>query len=362
MKTTARYLWYDLKKNIWRTVIFMAIAVLMCLITVPNSLRIEGDQWKRTDIAFLATVLGILCTVIPVLELSEFKNRRNLDTLFFFPIERKKMALVHFLSGFAQIVAIYTVTFIAHYVCLVTTADCFLLEYMPLYYLLSLVVGFAMYSFFCFFFHQGNTVVDGIIICALWSGVVYVTMWVFAECCRMILWDPDTLNHYSRDVYYGIMDHAEWSVVYMPISRLTEIFRELIEVNRHRIPYIFETTNAYEYLNLWYMFVVWTVVGIGAAIGFIFSFERKGAHLAGEPSSSWLGYKTLIPTYGYSLIFMFALNASFDTLLVMVYIMMLVGYIIYRRSFKIKKSDIIVMGCSIVPIIVGITINGLSQL
>ena len=105
-----------------------------------------------------------------------------------------------------------------------------------------------------------------------------------------------------------------------------------------------------------YMFFVWGAVGIAAAFGFFFNFKRKGAHLAGEISDSPFGYKLLIPVYGYGLLLLN--DTGLDILSVIIFALMLVGYFIYRRSFKIKTRDIIFIACGIIPLIISGVIRG----
>ena len=111
MKTALRYLRYGLEKSLWRTIIFTVISVAITFMTTRSATSSSEDRYKSTGIYMLAIMISVFAAIIPMLELSEFKNRRNLDTLYFFPIERKSMALVHFVSGFIQLAVIYTVTF-----------------------------------------------------------------------------------------------------------------------------------------------------------------------------------------------------------------------------------------------------------
>ena len=176
MKTELRYLGYELKKSLWRTVIFSAISVSLCLMITRSCTDTIYDNYKNTGIATLAVLISIFAVLIPILELSGFKNRRNLDTLYFFPIKRTGMALVHFVSGFIQLAVIYTVTFASWFLYLLLTTSCFALGYMIPYYFATLAIGLVMYSFFCFTFSLGNNVADGVILMLLWSFVASVVI------------------------------------------------------------------------------------------------------------------------------------------------------------------------------------------
>jgi len=361
MKMAKRYLAYGLKKNLWRTVVLSLISALVCIMTISGEATGGEIKYRRAGIYILAVVISVFSAIIPMLELEGFKNRRNLDTLYFFPIERKKMAVVHFVSGFVQVVAIYTVAFATSFIYLLARTNYFALGYMVPYYLLSLLIGLVMYSFFCFIFIQGNTVADGVIFCVIWIFVPYIIMSVGLETFVKAFWGPaDNVWHSAEIREWNQMSNlTPWGMVFTPINNLTVIFQEFIEVNRHNPTHLFSDTYAYRYMQEMYMFFVWGAVGIASAIGFIFGFARKGAHMAGEPSYSWFGYKTLIPICGYSLILLLASKDSFDFLFIMCWVLMFIGYVIYRRSFKIKKSDIIVMVCGVVPAIVGIVLHGL---
>ena len=131
MTTFKRYFTYRLKQSVLRTVVFTVLALLMCLTAVNSSISYKYDFTKSASLESLATVLGILCFLIPILELSGFKNRRNLDTLYFFPIRRERMALAHYLSGLVQILVIYTVSFVSLWLTLLIKTNCFSLEYIP---------------------------------------------------------------------------------------------------------------------------------------------------------------------------------------------------------------------------------------
>lgn len=346
MKVFGRYLQYRLKQSTLRTIVFTVLSVMVCLIvTSDSSSSTLQENCRETGIYMLAIILGIICTLTPILELSVFKTRRNLDTLYFFPIKRTKMALAHYLSGAIQIFTVYTVSFVLVWIYLLATTDCFKLGYMPLYYLFSLLLGAVMYSIFTFLFSEGNTVPDGVLFCALWAFVAYLVMYVFHSVSRAVI---------DRQVWLELESLSEWGVIYAPINNLTVIFQKLIEVNRASDPVASYYVNYADiYMAQMYMFFVWGAVGIAAAFGFFFNFKRKGAHLAGEISDSPFGYKLLIPVYGYGLLL---LSDGLEIMSVIIFALMLVGYFIYRRSFKIKTRDIIFIACGIIPLILSVVL------
>ncbi len=351
MKVFRRYLNYRLKQSLLRTVVFTALSVMICLSVTSDCISLRLPEDKTTGLYMLAVILGAFCTLIPLLELSAFKNRRNLDTLYFFPINRGKMALVHYLSGLLQIFAIYTVSFLSVFILLLVRTDCFLLGYMPLYYLCSLILGIVVYSIFMFIFGEANTVADGVIFCGLWIFAIYAVL--FAVTDYLLSSYYITTDGALIYEYRVLEDMTFWGIIYAPINNLTVIFQDTIEAVRMEnwissAEKWGQTITIYSeiYLSQIYMFFAWIALGIAAAVGFFVRFTKKGANMAGEISESPFGFKLLIPLYGYTLLF---ISGATDIITIIIFALMLAGYFIYRRSFKIKVRDIVVIACGIIP-------------
>ena len=347
MMTAKRYLAYGLRKSLVRTVVLCAIAVIIGVMSADSSTSHQNPRLNSTGIETLAIMLGALATIIPMLELADFKNRRNLDTLYFFPIGRKAMAAVHFISGFVQVATIYTAASVASGLYLLAKTDIFALEYLIPYYFLSLALGLVIYSVICFIYDRANTVTDGVIICILWVFVIWLVASIARESIIKPFWGPDVWTTSYIEKWNESSYLAEWGILYAPLNNLTVIYQDLLEINGNGKYY------ADIYLEHSYLFYVWGAIGLAAALGFIYGFGIRGANMAGEPSSSWLGYKMLIPVYGYTTILYFASLASDISLIVMLFVAMLIGYVVYRRGFKLKRSDIIVMACGIIAALMG---------
>ena len=84
MKAFGRYLAYRLKHSVLKTVIFALIALLITQNAVVNQAAYLEPEYRSAGLSAQATVLFILCMLVPMLESAAFKNRRNLDTLFVF--------------------------------------------------------------------------------------------------------------------------------------------------------------------------------------------------------------------------------------------------------------------------------------
>lgn len=339
MSTFGRYLTYRLRNSALRAAVFALISVILTLNTVATAVDYEDVAFRSVALPVFAVLLGLLCTVMPMMETTGFKNRRNLDTLYFFPITRRKMAIAHFLSGLIQAFAIYTVTFWTSFLYLVIRTDCFALRYMVGYYFASLAIGFIIYSVVIFIYGQANTDTDGAVFTVMWVFAISLAAFVIYTLLRRIVADA------NNPFYWSFYQISNWAILYAPINNLTVIFQNMIEINSWHSEQI-----AASYSNQWYMFVAWGVVGLAAAAGYLFTFERKGAQKVGEISDSPFGYRLLVPLYGYSLLFIMGTE---ELLAVPVFGAMIIGYIIYRRGVKLKARDLIVTACGIIPLIIG---------
>ena len=329
MKTFGRYLSYRLQKSVMSTLVFTVLALLLTNFVVQEELT-GRYSLPRTGLYILAVVLGIACTLIPLMETDCFKNRRNLDTLYFLPISRFKLALAHYLSGWIQVMVIYTVPFLWGVICIFAKADQFDMLYLLPYYFLSLLLGLIIYSFFMFLFGEGNTSGDGLAFCLLGAFALLLIFCAINE----VWWK------HSKSFLFD----SEWGLVYIPLNNLTVLFQNKIHIHS---TYGFDLVNEEHIREALYMFALWGVIGVASAIGYFVTFVRKGAEKIGDISDSWFGYKTMIPLYAYLGFFLLGIQ---EIISILIFMLTLVGYFIYRRSFRLKKSDLISIAFCLIPI------------
>ena len=245
--------------------------------------------------------------VIPVLELSAFKNRRNLDSLFSLPVSRKKQALAHYLSGIIQIYTAYTVCFLLSIFHLAAYNRGTLIIYYTAYYFLSLIAAAFIYSIFMFLFTQANTVVDGI----LFEILGAFSLFFVVQATRQI---TGTLDNHPYPTY----------IVFDPLGSegLYQIVKDM---------------SFHIHWKSVVMIIVWSLIGVAGIFGYFYTFERKRVEYIGGISDALFGYKLFIPVWAYSLLAL--LGSLSGGMVVFIYVSMLIGYIIYRRGFNFAKSD-----------------------
>lgn len=299
---------------------------------------------RRSDLCLWvpSAILGVLAAVLPLLRLSAFKSRRNIDTLYSFPLSRRKMVAVQLGMGIGEMFCAFTLSYLYFIFLYKLKAGAFHLFWLLPNYFVALVGGLILYFFVAFFFWQGNTVADGIVFAIGFAGAP-----------ALFVLDLSILFNSS------LMSEAVWYLPFWHLNNTTGLFYykamqdspEVMEVMGEQL-----SNNAYFWeldslANKFYMYIVWFFVAcILAAMLFYFAGRSK-AEKAGDISDSFLGYRTLVPFYGYSILLNSTERAwEFSPI---IYLLMIVGYILYRRGFKLRMSDWICLGGGVVPIVIG---------
>ena len=346
MNTFKDYIKYRLRSSLLRTAAFAAIALVMTYYYISPSLsiwnvadNIDADFYYKVpggiyagylDLTFIGVVLIIAAAVITVLEMADFKNKRNLDTFYSLPLSRFQLALAHYISGAVQVFTVFTASVLCALVASLPYIAYLKLWILPVYYIFSLIFGLGFYSFVCFFFSEGNTLLD---------GIVFAEMWFFAFTAILgTLNDGEAFSHYLsnitiRDYKIVFADYSTWGMASAPLENLATVFTDMIGVGKNLKP------SAERIMDTFYMFYVWAGIYAACAYGYFRSFVRRGAENAGEISESPFGYKFLIPFYAVCL-FLSGVGILYS---VFIFALMFIGYVIYRRGVKLKKSDIFAM-------------------
>ncbi len=348
MKTCASYFKYSLKKVLVEMLTLTVFALLVVHFSVSQSIvhwQADGVlDIRRSDLCLWvpSAILGVLAAVLPLLRLSAFKSRRNIDTLYSFPLSRRKMVAVQLGMGIGEMFCAFTLAYLYFIFLYKLKAGAFHLFWLLPNYFVALVGGLILYFFVAFFFWQGNTVADGIVFAIGFAGAP-----------ALFVLDLSILFNSS------LMSEAVWYLPFWHLNNTTGLFYykamqdspEVMEVMGEQL-----SNNAYSWeldslANKFYMYIVWFFVAcILAAMLFYFAGRSK-AEKAGDISDSFLGYRTLVPFYGYSILLNSTERAwEFSPI---IYLLMIVGYILYRRGFKLRMSDWICLGGGVVPIVIG---------
>ena len=317
-----------LKSNIRILLYLTAITlVLTFVIGIGNGIEEIWDYELKAYVTAYNSTIGVpvvflclLAYIVPVLEFSFFKKRINLNCAYSMPVSRRCLGLAHYLTGAITVILPFTLSYLLNFILILTRgAQYYNLAPMISHYFLCLLLGVAMYSLMVFVFNEANTTGDGILFMLLWTFVLF-----FATFALDDIVDLPT---------YLLIEPLPWGI----ISELTRNYRQLIEL-----------TTAREYLGpqnflqapegvFWV--VTWILIGIVSSIGFLLSFGKRRMEKTEEISDSFFGYRVLIPYFAIT-----GMIGFLDFAICVVFeILALIGYTIYRRGFRYKLSDIIVL-------------------
>lgn len=325
----------NLKPLMYIVIIVLSLSFIMGISGQPYE---EWDHGTGTTFKdYHATLyipvlfLCILAYVVPVMEFSFFKKRRNLDCAYSLPISRRAMGIVHYLSGAITVIGTFTLSYLLNFTLLLTRgASYFNFPPMLANYFLCVLLGLMMYSVMVFVFNEANTTADGIWFMLLWSFILPLAMLAIETVAD---------NWYLFDAEYCAIP---WGV----IDLMTTTYQYIVEKGDLEFATFWQKSECIFWL------IAWIVIGISAAVGSYLTFGKRRMELTEEISDSFFGFRVLIPAYAVAGMLAFT---EFDTAIAWVIIELLafVGYTIYRRGFHYKKSDLIILAAMIVFLFLG---------
>ncbi len=287
-------------------------------------------------------ILLVSAFVLPFLEFSFFKKRRNLDCAYALPISRREMGLVHFLTGLALMVIPFTCSYIINYALLLRYPEAFDVSYLLTLYFLSLCFGVCAYAINTFIFNEANSVIDGVCFVILWTFVfALVSLNVAGSLYDLLGWER---------FHYLEMDFLESDMIILPIGPLSAVTSEYA--------YAVEKSRWADLAQLWtdrgnlFWMAFLVVLGISAIVGFVLSFGKRAAQKTEEISDSWFGYRVMIPIYAVCGMRLFEGPGMW----LIIEGIAFVGYVIYRKGFHLKKSDWIVLVLLVFFLLFGSTV------
>ena len=329
MTSFRRYFLSHLKANA-RTYLTITIGILAMTFLIGMNLQPIDVSRERYQSTLFGPVLFlcILAYFLPVWELSFFKNRAHLDFAYALPISRQAMGVAHYLSGLLMLLGGFSLSYLLNFLLLLHHGrEHFHLSPLLWHYLLCLLLGFALYSFLTFVFNEANSKGDGI-----WFMILYTFVFV------AVAYGIGTVR--DRFMSHGYVSH-EALAVSLPfgvIDALTTDFQKFVEMKRQALTFWATTEHVVG-------FIVWCAVGLASAIGFLLTFGKRRVEKTEEISSSYFGFRTLIPIYAIVMMNNVSYGVSYlsDKIIIGAFIELFVfiGYAIYRRGVRYKAVDLI---------------------
>ena len=297
---------------------------------------INDYQWYVRPVLHIHVfIIVILCTGLPMVEISAFNSRKYLDSAFSFPISRVSMLSVNLINGYLQFLLAYTISFIWYAIRLAPCADKLNFGMIWAFFFISLLYSLFLYCFNAFFFSLCNSTVDGAITAIAWQYIL----------CPLMLTLVDMFNFDTKDFD---LDYMLYGIVWFPLEIIGEMYDSAAAGTRY---YYSNFDKIIKPMPI--ILIVVTILAILFCAGTLFFFSRKRAESAGEISDTPVSYKVLIPICAAMLLY-WSLEGGGGTVSLFALIFTTVGYIIYRRGVRLKVSDLVVIGACFACFIMGI--------
>lgn len=326
------FLYYFRRRLPAMIILMIAIAIMTIIIQSQSSYisysqsgdyRIE-TAGQTNPFIYLSIVLSVIVTIIPIMEFSFKMKRRSVDLYYSLPIKRIKLYICKYFVGLAEFLILYIPQWLISFIWLATlpsVSNIYDMSYSIYFMLASLGCGILIYTFLTFFYTMGNTLIDGIIFMALAS--------CFLPTLMNVMYSLILGANYSDRTFY-----MRWFFIYSPLFDISG------KMHSNMIGGTYGDINILGIiLNI--------ALAILASIAFFFIHsEKNNAELVGDESDTIFGYKLFIPLY---MVTSFKLiSSSISALWVVIGLVGYLFYCIYRKSFRIKRNDIITLGVSII--------------
>lgn len=310
------------------------ISVVAAIITFINAINGQpvyrytnaGEyviSYYEPTLGFSTFVLVFLCYLVPVLQFSFFKKRRNLDYIYSMPIHRGGLGAVHYVVGLLGVYIPFSVSYFTNFFVFASwPSDETKLLPLIEFYFWCLFFAWIFYSIFSFAFNEANNVTDGCVFMIFWS-------FVFTLGC-------------------GALDIYRYSGLLLPFGFIVEIQADYSDfATGAPIIDILRPNPDTSYLPV---ILFLTIVAIAAMLYLLITFGKRRTEKAEEISDSPFGYISMIPLY-----IILTMFTSMDvTIFIVLTIATIVGYTIFRRGIKYKVFDYTVMGIMLALCVIAI--------
>lgn len=315
------YFVYELKKNAYTLGCITLILTILYLLPLLTMYR--EDFASFNNLAEISAIGGLLALALPCRIFKYRTTRRSVDLYYALPLSHTKIFITKFLFGLVMVYLPYTVAYwFGALVAIAKAGDVInAVWYVPQYFA-SVLPIYCIYALTTFAFTRANTAKDGIMFILFWASaagmVVLVILDLFAD--------------------YSSFYYPYYFLPYAPLDSATSYFMRKISERVYTEP---------DYAVMAIGFTLTGLMAAGATVWVMLTEKSAKGENAGQISESWFGYKVMIPFYTVSILSMIPLHSLMYIFVILVIIgaYLLTSY--YRRTLKISKNQIIILGASI---------------
>ena len=292
----------------------------------------EVNEMNLTFAPYFSTVLTVMAMwamLVPIMQFADYMSKRNVDTVFALPVKRTSLMTAELICSAVQVLVPYTVMFLFWFLYRITGKACFDPSWVPVMYLWGMWVLLVQMLLAAFWTMNANT---------LWDAVIFVLLGVFL---------PDVARgslEYIGVEFSTVLDENFLSF-YGDVMCITENLERFIFLEYLHS----EAEWVHRYTELWAItpkgialaLTIWSAVGVAAVYGIRKAFATRRAEDIEGTSDSLFGYKLILPIYSVGgMLFATDMFAS-EMLYIIGLAIILTGFAIYRRGFRLKRWDIV---------------------
>jgi hypothetical protein len=342
---TLKYFKYEFKKSLWPIIILTVLGALIYIPTLISADFLINDNGifkTDTHLGLMGVYLCIACTLVPVYEFAFLMRKRCIDEFYAMPIKRVNIMACKFFSGYVKILISYAFVYFSGMLVVLFKAQNFhMVFYLP-FFLYSSLLGLAMYSFNSFIFTRANTTVD---------GIIFIILYIF-----MFLLVQTSIIQLARDFHYVIKTDLSYVFPYSPMINLITYYSRLIQYGTIDPNLIMMDFNHFSFST---SYTLWSIIGVLSLAGLFCGALFDKAERAEQISDSYFGYRIVIPLYLVMIYYTIQMNPFQNGLYFVIHALILgtglIGFIIYRRTFKLPfKYWIILSGAVIAGMLLGV--------
>ncbi len=342
-----KYFLYELKKNAFTIGCLTLIAIIIYALPRLTVNVNTSNAVYEINLAAISTIGGLLAVCVPVWLLNYRMKKRSVDLYYSLPISRTKILTVKLLLGLVAVFIPYTVAYwIGAFIYMAKFKEYINAVYFIPQYFGSLPAIYCIYAMASFAFTRANNLMDGIVFIIFWSCAALLAAAVLNG-----LTDFKDSGGVSHSIFYSV----DYFMPYAPLDLLTTHFTNLLRGSVN--VYNYSTTRI---INLVLAITITSLLTAGATAGLFITEKHTKAENAEQISESMFGYKTMIPFFTAGLLGLcdFTYGSSM-LIIVFVIVGMFLLTVLYKRTIKLGKNQLIIFGASIVA---GIVLSILSYI
>lgn len=332
-------IWEIIRNELKRSYVSYLIILAVFGIVYFTSLLFTNFVFKYTvtneinivyyDRSYLYGIFVALASIFLIfINFSYNKNRVSIDLTYSLPISKRTFFVSKYLITVGEVVATSIIFYLLFLVRLSMVETTFDVGLFSIYFLLQTLSCVSMVSFLIPAYYYGNNIIDGIVYMLFFSFIIPLffatigSVTLNFDIFGVILSSPTTVPFALSYTIKGMLGDEPFSTILFSDS----------------------------------------FVGIISGLTFIYGFipiilsivfvSKDKTERVQQVDTSYLGYRVFIPLTFYLIAIAIRVETLNVPLIVAVTVGMYILYAIYRKSLKIKKSDLLFLGGLVALLIV----------